>query len=124
MVGVNDDEFGQRIAAAVVLHNVSIYSYIADFQSIWLATILGITPLADYSHDMSQPSDTLDLAELREWLRSRLSNYKLPTILRVVPNLPKTPTFKVPKALIKTELFGSRHPDVQMWSGSRNNAKL
>jgi malonyl-CoA/methylmalonyl-CoA synthetase len=31
VVGVNDDEFGQRIAAAVVLHNVSPFSNFASF---------------------------------------------------------------------------------------------
>ncbi|KAK5070695.1 hypothetical protein LTR24_010607 [Lithohypha guttulata] len=91
VVGIDDEEFGQRIAAAVVLHLAS---------------------------------DTLTLADVREWLRSRLSNYKLPSMLRVVPELPKTPTFKVPKALIKKELFESGHPDVQTWSRSKRTAKL
>ncbi|KAL5359669.1 hypothetical protein BJX96DRAFT_164609 [Aspergillus floccosus] len=82
IVGVEDEEFGQRIAAAVVLKN---------------------------------PKDTLTLHELRQDLRASLSNYKLPTMLRVVPELKKTSTMKIPKKLIRGELFGSAHPDIQRW---------
>ncbi|KAK5056232.1 hypothetical protein LTR84_012785 [Exophiala bonariae] len=89
VVGVDDDEFGQRIAAAVVLH---------------------------------ASAENLTLTELRKWLGTRLSNYKLPTMLRVVPELPKTPTFKVRKLLIKKDLFEIAHPDIQMWSGSKRKA--
>ncbi|PGH20090.1 hypothetical protein AJ80_03658 [Polytolypa hystricis UAMH7299] len=93
IVGVDDEEFGQRIAAAVVLKN---------------------------------PSDRLTLAELREDLRESLSNYKLPTMLRVVPQLKKTSTLKIPKILIKEELFGAYHPDIEKWNmqKSKNESKL
>ncbi|KAH8701108.1 hypothetical protein BGW36DRAFT_425903 [Talaromyces proteolyticus] len=76
IVGVDDEEFGQRIEAAVVLKD---------------------------------PADTLTLAELRNDLRLSLSNYKLPTLLRVFPKLKKTSTMKVPKKLIKNQLFGKAH---------------
>ncbi|KAK5282440.1 hypothetical protein LTR40_003328 [Exophiala xenobiotica] len=85
VVGVDDDEFGQRIAAAVVLN---------------------------------EGADSLSLPELRSFLRDKLSSYKLPTILRVVRELPKTTTLKVPKLLIKKDLFGTDHLDIQKWSAS------
>ncbi|KAK5302838.1 hypothetical protein LTR99_005795 [Exophiala xenobiotica] len=85
VVGVDDDEFGQRIAAAVVLN---------------------------------EGADSLSLPELRSFLRDKLSSYKLPTILRVVRELPKTTTLKVPKLLIKKDLFGTDHPDIRKWSAS------
>ncbi|KAK5050537.1 hypothetical protein LTR84_003818 [Exophiala bonariae] len=85
VVGVDDDEFGQRIAAAVVLNETVAY---------------------------------LSLSELRSFLRDKLSSYKLPTLLRVVRELPKTTTLKVPKLLIKRDLFDAEHADIQKWSPS------
>ncbi|KAJ9615693.1 hypothetical protein H2200_001769 [Cladophialophora chaetospira] len=82
VVGVEDAEFGQRVAAAVVL---------------------------------KEGCDHLSLQELRDSLRASLSNYKLPTILRVVPELRKTANMKIPKLLLKKELFESGHPDIQVW---------
>ncbi|OAL24783.1 hypothetical protein AYO22_05572 [Fonsecaea multimorphosa] len=83
VVGVDDHELGQRVAAAVVL---------------------------------KEGYDSLSLEELRNSLRSSLSNYKLPTILRVVPELRKTANMKIPKLLLKKELFETDHPDIQKWN--------
>jgi acyl-CoA synthetase (AMP-forming)/AMP-acid ligase II len=57
----------------------------------------------------------LELGELRDALRGKLSNYKLPTVLRVVKELKKTASLKVPKTLLKGELFEAGHADVQRW---------
>lgn len=62
-----------------------------------------------------QGYNSLSLRELRDDLRSKLSTYKLPTVLRVVPEFKKTASLKIPKALIKKELFETGHPDVQRW---------
>jgi len=51
--------------------------------------------------------------ELRDDLKDRLSYYKLPSILRVVPELPRTQSLKVPKLLLKKDLFESGHPEIQ-----------
>jgi hypothetical protein len=42
-------------------------------------------------------------------------------MLRVVPELKKTPTMKIPKKLIKGELFGSAHPDIQRWEKGKTD---
>ena len=55
-------------------------------------------------------------------MKDRLSYYKLPTILRVVSELKKTASFKVPKLLLKKELFETGHQDIQRWGQSK--AKL
>ncbi|KAK5048671.1 hypothetical protein LTR84_005762 [Exophiala bonariae] len=86
VVGVDDDEFGQRVAAAVVLK--------------------------EGYHELS-------LSELRRDLQKSLSNYKLPSILRVVPELQKTANMKIPKQLLKKELFDSKHPDIETWQFSK-----
>ncbi|KEF54498.1 uncharacterized protein A1O9_09665 [Exophiala aquamarina CBS 119918] len=101
VVGVDDNEFGQRIAAAVVLSEVRTF-------------ILPLKPLT-----YIQGADCLSLAELRSFLKDKLSSYKLPTLLRVVRELPKTTSLKVPKLLIKKDLFDTNHPDIQKWSSSR-----
>jgi acyl-coenzyme A synthetase/AMP-(fatty) acid ligase len=64
----------------------------------------------------------MGLEQLRNGLRGSLSNYKLPTMLRVVPELPKTANMKIPKLLLKKELFESGHRDVQIWKTAK--AKL
>lgn len=63
-----------------------------------------------------QGNDNLTLQELRDDLRASLSNYKLPTILRVVPELRKTANMKIPKLLLKKELFEVDHPNIQKWT--------
>jgi malonyl-CoA/methylmalonyl-CoA synthetase len=60
------------------------------------------------------------LKELRDDLRSKLSTYKLPTILRVVPSLPKTASLKVPKILLRKELFETGHADIQRWRSGQS----
>jgi len=56
---------------------------------------------------------------MRNRLRGTLSNYKLPTILRVVPALHKTANMKIPKLLLKKDLFESGHPDIQKWRSDK-----
>ncbi|KAL4804330.1 acetyl-CoA synthetase-like protein [Aspergillus unguis] len=88
VLGLEDEEYGQRIAAAIVL---------------------------------KEPSIPLTLNQLRNDLRGQLSNYKLPTILRVVPALPKTETMKVQKHRLKDEFFKEDHPDIQRWTRSQKS---
>jgi malonyl-CoA/methylmalonyl-CoA synthetase len=84
VVGVEDDEFGQRVAAAVVLKDPEM--------------------------------GPLSLRALRDDLRSRLAGYKMPTMLRTVPELPKTVTGKVLKKKLKVEFFPVEgHEDVEVW---------
>jgi len=63
VIGVADPEWGQRVAAAVMLH----------------------------------PQTTLDLPALRAWAKQHLAPYKVPTLLRVVDDLPRNPMGKVTK---------------------------
>ncbi|MGE0659761.1 MAG: ATP-dependent acyl-CoA ligase, partial [Reyranellaceae bacterium] len=46
---------------------------------------------------------TLDPAELIEFLRPRMAHFMIPRYVRVLPDLPKTPTQKVQKHVIRTE---------------------
>jgi malonyl-CoA/methylmalonyl-CoA synthetase len=71
VVGVDDAEWGQRVAAAVLL----------------------------------APGATLDLEALRAWAKQRLAPYKVPTLLRVVDDLPRNPMGKVMKPALAA-LFG------------------
>ena len=66
-----------------------------------------------------QGCDSLTLSELRNDLKGSLSYYKMPTILRVVPELKKTQTMKIPKLLLKKELFETGHPDIQTWGNQK-----
>jgi len=68
VVGVADDEWGQRVGAALLL----------------------------------QAGAHLDLASLRAWAKERLAPYKVPTLVRVVGELPRNPMGKVLKdAVVK-----------------------
>lgn len=72
VVGVADDVWGERVAAAVVL----------------------------------RPHESLELDALRNWARSELAPYKLPSVLRVVDALPRNVMGKVVKPEART-LFGA-----------------
>ncbi|MDX2168434.1 MAG: long-chain fatty acid--CoA ligase, partial [Deltaproteobacteria bacterium] len=63
VVGIADDDWGQRVGAAVIL----------------------------------QPHAELDLDGLRTWAKQHLAPYKVPTLLRVVDELPRNPMGKVVK---------------------------
>jgi malonyl-CoA/methylmalonyl-CoA synthetase len=67
VVGIPDPEWGERVAAAVVL----------------------------------KPGQSLELAGLRSWGKERLAPYKVPSILRVLDELPRNPLGKVVKPELK-----------------------
>ncbi|KAL1877313.1 hypothetical protein Plec18167_005003 [Paecilomyces lecythidis] len=96
VVGVNDEEFGQRVAAAISL-----------------------------KRNQKSAGKALTLTELREDLRSKLSRYKMPTILRVVDGeLPKSVTGKVQKKVLGPLFFPQNYRDlreVQVWRKTRRN---
>lgn len=98
VVGVEDEEYGQRVAATISLKT-----------------------------DQNTTRKDLTLAELREDLRSKLAGYKIPTILRVVKGeLPKSGTGKVQKKVLGPQFFPPSYrelPEVQVWT-KQSRAKL
>ncbi len=73
VVGVEDEEWGQRVAAVVVLRE----------------------------------GGTLELEPLRTWSKQRLAAYKVPTLLKVLDELPRNPMGKVTKPDLM-KLFSGR----------------
>lgn len=98
VVGVEDEEFGQRVAATISL-----------------------------KQDQKTTRKSLTIAELREDLRSRMAGYKMPTILRVVQGeLPKSGTGKVQKKILGPQFFPPNYrelSEVQVWR-KENKPKL
>ena len=93
IVGVEDEEFGQRVAAAIVLRD-----------------------------DIRQD---LNIDQLRTDLRSCLAGYKMPTLLRLVKEIPKSATGKVIKKVLVDDLFPHEgHPDIQRWNSAKKESKL
>ena len=45
----------------------------------------------------------VDEAALLEWLRPRLAHFMIPRYIRIMPVLPKTPTQKVQKHILRAE---------------------
>ena len=104
VVGVADLEFGERVAAAVVLKN----------------------PKDQKSHE---PVKQLDLQRLRQDLRQRLAGYKMPTVLRLIDDeLPKSGTGKVVKKQLGPGFFPKedylKMNEIQIWSPNQGRAKL
>ena len=102
VVGVADDEFGQRVAAVVTLR---------DDQDV-------------YSTKDDIASKKLSLDQLRKDLRGRISGYKLPTLLRVMSgDLPKGQIGKVLKKKLGPELFPcpgwETDAEVQVWRSKK-----
>lgn len=98
VVGVQDEEFGQRVAATISLKT-----------------------------DQNATRKSLTMAELREDLRTKLAGYKMPTILRLVEGeLPKSGTAKVQKKILGPKFFPPNYrdlPEVQVWRKDKS-AKL
>jgi len=78
VVGVPDAEWGERVAAAIVLKNVL--------------------------QDMLNDGDALDLPSLRIWAKELLAVYKLPSRLLVLGALPRNEMGKVKKPAV-IEMF-------------------
>ena len=99
VVGLPDDEFGERVAAAVCLKNE------------------GDMPNEEKKHLVKD----LTVYKLRQDLRSRLAGYKMPTILRLISEeLPKSGTGKVVKKTLGPQFFPPEKyktmSEVQVWS--------
>lgn len=99
VVGVPDEEFGQRVAALLSLQEEG-----SNMPSAGKQVSSGVS---------------LTIDELRRDLRRRLAGYKLPTLLRVVSGeLPKTGTGKVQKKTLGPYFFPEdwrNHSDIQEW---------
>ncbi|KAL9088344.1 MAG: hypothetical protein Q9165_006269 [Trypethelium subeluteriae] len=99
VVGVADEEFGQRVAALVSLQKEELTE--------------------QWRKDHSRGGYLLTLETLRQDLRSRLAGYKMPTLLRVMEGeLPKTGTGKVMKKALGPAMFPPTYhssPAVQIW---------
>ena len=103
IIGVEDEEFGQRVGAVVTLNHNHIKAANGHQQH------------------------SLSLQSLRTDMRKALPAYKLPTLLRIVEGeLPKGPTGKVHKKVLGPQLFrvpGWRDdPDVQKWNPQRSES--
>ena len=102
VVGVSDEEYGERVAAAVVLKDV------AD-----------VPP-----NDRKSVPVVLGIEKLRSDLRHRLAGYKLPTVLRIVKEeFPKSATGKVVKKKLGPEYFPGNYRDMPEVQSRRPNGK-
>ncbi|KAL1600190.1 hypothetical protein SLS59_005813 [Nothophoma quercina] len=99
VVGVADEEFGQRVAALISLQE-------EDLTDSFLETY-------------GNADHILTIEDVRRDLRGRLAGYKLPTLLRIAPGeLPKTATGKVQKKVLGPQFFPSNYEsylEVQQW---------
>ncbi|KAF1809368.1 fatty-acyl-CoA synthase [Eremomyces bilateralis CBS 781.70] len=112
VVGVEDIEFGQRVAALIALQEEEISEEFLKTHG-----------------DGKKVELTID--NLRRDLRDRLAGYKMPTLLRIVKgDFPKTASGKVLKKLLGPRFFPPNYletPEVQVWKSSKppdNLAKL
>jgi malonyl-CoA/methylmalonyl-CoA synthetase len=109
VVGVADEEFGQRVAALVSLQEEELTDAFVEM------------------HGNSE--HLLTIADVRRDLRDRLAGYKMPTLLRIVNGeLPKTVTGKVQKKILGPKFFPADYQncqEVQQWlTTPRQLAKL
>ncbi|KIW16305.1 hypothetical protein PV08_06356 [Exophiala spinifera] len=100
VVGVPDDEFGQRVGAVV--------------------SLLGLSIATD---ENNETGPALGLERLRDDVRGRLAGYKMPTLLRVIQGeLPKSGTGKVMKKTLGPRYFPPdyiKDGDVQIWNSAK-----
>jgi malonyl-CoA/methylmalonyl-CoA synthetase len=100
VVGVADEEFGQRVGAVLTLHEEESSRH--EFK----------TTYGDAKHGYT-------INDLRKDLKDRLAGYKQPTLLRVVNgDLPKTASGKILKKKLGELYFPVEWavvPEVQSW---------
>jgi malonyl-CoA/methylmalonyl-CoA synthetase len=106
VVGVPDDEFGQRVGAVLTLRSDAAAQ---EFYREW-----------------NRVFGKVDLGELREDLQARLAGYKLPTLLCVVEGeIPKSATGKVVKRTLGPEYFRPNYEeDPEVQRRNPNTSKL
>ena len=108
IVGVPDDEFGQRVGAVLSLRTDQI--------------------ALNFYQKMRRRPGTVTLDQLRDDARSRLAGYKLPTLLRIVEGeLPKSHTGKVVKKILGPKYFPpdyARDPEVYKWDSKQAQKQL
>jgi malonyl-CoA/methylmalonyl-CoA synthetase len=100
VVGVADDEFGQRVAAAISLQEEEL--------------------TASFRETYGNGRHLVTIQDIRKDLRGKLAGYKLPTILRVIDGeFPKTATGKVLKKVLGRQFFPDNYvdiPELQVWN--------
>lgn len=103
VVGVADEEFGERVAALVSLRHDEI----------------AVKSMQERGRDLA----SLKLDDLRSDLRARVTGYKLPTVLFVTKGeLPKSSTNKVVKKILGPQFFPKGYqniPGMQVWQLDR-----
>jgi malonyl-CoA/methylmalonyl-CoA synthetase len=104
VVGVPDDEFGQRVGAVVSLRDDEVAQ--------------------EFYRQNERSPHSLKLDDLRADVRSRLAGYKMPTLLRVIQGeVPKSGTGKVVKKVLGPQYFPANYledKDVQVWSSKKS----
>jgi malonyl-CoA/methylmalonyl-CoA synthetase len=105
VVGVDDEEFGQRVAAAISLQEEELTE---SFRAIY----------GNVNH-------VITIDDLRRDLRDRLAGYKMPTLFRIIEGeFPKTASGKVLKKVLGKQFFPGNYvgiPDVQIWNPTANS---
>jgi malonyl-CoA/methylmalonyl-CoA synthetase len=100
VVGVTDEEFGQRVAAAISIQDEEL--------------------TASFRETHGQGKYTLTIDDIRRDLRDRLAGYKMPTLLRVIEGeFPKTASGKVLKKILGGQFFPEDYrndSEVQVWT--------
>lgn len=90
IVALDDAEWGQTIAAAIVC---------ADRAEVGGAEVVG---------EVAAGEAAIGAGELDGWLRSQLAPYKVPRRIAIVEELPRNALGKVVKPRVREELFGQR----------------
>jgi len=103
VVGVADAVYGEKVAAVVVLRAGSPALLAAAARGAGAGAGAGAGSAA--SADEAAAERAL-LADVRAWGKDRLAAYKLPSIVRVLAEMPRNAMGKVNKKELKKALFG------------------
>lgn len=89
-----------------------VESVIYSFPDVEVVAVIGVPSLGSgeviHAYIQPKPGKYIDEKALKVYLSQKLANFKLPKVIRIVPNIPLTATGKVLKRALKTMLKEGR----------------
>jgi crotonobetaine/carnitine-CoA ligase len=90
---------GENVSAAEIEAVLAAHPSVREAAAVGTPSDLGEDEIVAYVSP--QPGTTIDVEDLRAFARARLADFKIPSTIHVRDALPRTPTERIAKHLLK-----------------------